>query len=632
MGPVLTTTLWGVSGCAKYVSESDKPSQETMDTAVEQVQEQPSSTTPSVEAQMEQREVAPVVSEKEEVAVPDSTSEPKVEGDVDTNGDISDEGLNGDMEDLSLNRESESPETTPAVVDSTQDTKTDKSKSQNSKVSSTTVAKGDKHILRALNSLHTTEEKLAALCKKYADLHEEHRVLQASFKQAQRKMVVTVREKDQLQSEHTKAVMAKSKLESLCRELQKHNRVIKEESLARAREEDEKRKEISNKFQQTIGEIQSQMTDNHERNIKLREDNTELAGKLKKFVEQYELREQQVEKIVQHRELEKQLGEAKLAQANAMLKELEERSGKEREFLLLQTAEAQKKSQVLETQLTMYKERYEEFQSTINRSNEMFQKFKTEMDKMGKRIRKLEKEGAQWKAKWESSNRALIGMAEEKTKYDKEKGVLLTKVSKLESLCRALQSELHGKKSTAPSAAVSDDLQQANGDKGEPTATPPNTPETTSRNSPVKDEEAPSDSGEATPPVPPPSSSTAEQLATESKPSEQKTQETAEVKTTPEAGNTSSKETVTENTSNEKAVSVVTENALNNEVVSENASKQEAVTENASKQEAVTGNASKQEAVTENASKQEAVTENASKKEGVTENAAEDEYDITSVD
>ncbi|XP_048239575.1 alpha-taxilin-like isoform X1 [Haliotis rufescens] len=657
-----------------FVSESDEPSKETMDTAVEQVQEQPSSTTPSVEAQIEQREVTPVVSEKEEVAVPDSTSEPKVEGDVDTNGDISDEGLNGDMEDLSLNRESESPETTPAVVDSTQDTKTDKSKSQNSKVSSTTVAKGDsksdsssskpsgkskkkedksiEHILRALNSLHTTEEKLAALCKKYADLHEEHRVLQASFKQAQRKMVVTVREKDQLQSEHTKAVMAKSKLESLCRELQKHNRVIKEESLARAREEDEKRKEISNKFQQTIGEIQSQMTDNHERNIKLREDNTELAGKLKKFVEQYELREQQVEKIVQHRELEKQLGEAKLAQANAMLKELEERSGKEREFLLLQTAEAQKKSQVLETQLTMYKERYEEFQSTINRSNEMFQKFKTEMDKMGKRIRKLEKEGAQWKAKWESSNRALIGMAEEKTKYDKEKGVLLTKVSKLESLCRALQSELHGKKSTAPSAAVSDDLQQANGDKGEPTATPPNTPETTSRNSPVKDEEAPSDSGEATPPVPPPSSSTAEQLATESKPSEQKTQETAEVKTTPEAGNTSSKETVTENTSNEKAVSVVTENALNNESVSENASKQEAVTENASKQEAVTenaskqeavagnaskqeavtGNASKQEAVTGNASKQEAVTENASKKEGVTENAEEDEYDITSVD
>ena len=45
------------------------------------------------------------------------------------------------------------------------------------------------YILRALNSLNTPEEKLAALCKKYADLHEEHRVLQTSFKTQQRTMV-----------------------------------------------------------------------------------------------------------------------------------------------------------------------------------------------------------------------------------------------------------------------------------------------------------------------------------------------------------------------------------------------------------------------------------------------------------
>lgn len=35
------------------------------------------------------------------------------------------------------------------------------------------------------------------------------------------------REKDQLQSEQSKTVLAKSKLESLCRELQKHNKIIK---------------------------------------------------------------------------------------------------------------------------------------------------------------------------------------------------------------------------------------------------------------------------------------------------------------------------------------------------------------------------------------------------------------------
>lgn len=45
-------------------------------------------------------------------------------------------------------------------------------------------------------------------------------------------------------------------------------------------------------LQTTIADIQMQMTDNHEKNVKLREENADLAGKLKKFIEQHELREQ----------------------------------------------------------------------------------------------------------------------------------------------------------------------------------------------------------------------------------------------------------------------------------------------------------------------------------------------------
>ncbi|KAK6170433.1 hypothetical protein SNE40_018831 [Patella caerulea] len=306
--------------------------------------------------------------------------------------------------------------------------------------------KGIDHILRALSSLDTTEEKLAALCKKYADIHEEHRVLQVSFKQAQRRMAVISREKDQIQSEHTKAVMGKSKLESLCRELQKHNKIIKEESIQRAKEEDEKRKEISAKFQTTIGEIQQQMQDNHDRNSKLREENADLAGKLKGFIEKYEIREEQLEKLMKHREVEQQLADAKLQQANLILKQEQERGSKEKELLLTQNDESVKKASILEAQLTMYKDRYEEFQTTINKSNEMFQKFKSEMDKMGKRIKKLEKEGASWKAKWQGCNKALLDMVDEKQKNDQERTKLQTKNNKLESLCRALQNELHGKK------------------------------------------------------------------------------------------------------------------------------------------------------------------------------------------
>lgn len=45
-------------------------------------------------------------------------------------------------------------------------------------------------VLKALGSLESTEEKLAALCKKYADLLEDNRILQQKFKQGQKSLSV----------------------------------------------------------------------------------------------------------------------------------------------------------------------------------------------------------------------------------------------------------------------------------------------------------------------------------------------------------------------------------------------------------------------------------------------------------
>lgn len=65
-----------------------------------------------------------------------------------------------------------------------------------------------------------------------------------------------------------------------------------EETIQRAREEDEKRKEITNHFQGTLSEIQAQIEQQSERNMKLCQENTELAEKLKSIIDQYELREE----------------------------------------------------------------------------------------------------------------------------------------------------------------------------------------------------------------------------------------------------------------------------------------------------------------------------------------------------
>ncbi|NXD25325.1 TXLNB protein, partial [Spelaeornis formosus] len=303
-------------------------------------------------------------------------------------------------------------------------------------------------LMQSLNKLSTPEEKLDLLFKKYAELLEEHRAEQKKLKYLQKRQAQITKERDQLQSEHSRAILARSKLESLCRELQRHNKNLKEETIQRAREEDEKRKEITNHFQGTLSEIQAQIEQQSERNMKLCQENTELAEKLKSIIDQYELREEHLDKIFKHRELQQKLVDAKLEQSQEMMKEAEERHQKEKEYLLNQAAEwklqakmLKEQETVLQAQITLYSERFEEFQKTLAKSNEVFATFKQEMEKMTKKMKKLEKDTATWKSRFENCNRALLDMIEEKAMRSKEYECFMLKIQRLENLCRALQEE-----------------------------------------------------------------------------------------------------------------------------------------------------------------------------------------------
>ncbi|XP_026360695.2 beta-taxilin [Ursus arctos] len=303
-------------------------------------------------------------------------------------------------------------------------------------------------LMQNLKKLQTPEEKLDFLFKKYAELLDEHRTEQKKLKLLQKKQVQIQKEKDQLQSEHSRAILARSKLESLCRELQRHNKNLKEETLQRAREEEEKRKEITSHFQTTLTDIQGQIEQQSERNMKLCQENTELAEKLKSIIDQYELREEHLDKIFKHRELQQKLVDAKLEQAQEMMKEAEEQHKREKEYLLNQAAEwklqakvLKEQETVLQAQLTLYSGRFEEFQNTLTKSNEVFATFKQEMDKTTKKMKKLEKDTATWKARFENCNKALLDMIEEKALRAKEYECFVMKIERLENLCRALQEE-----------------------------------------------------------------------------------------------------------------------------------------------------------------------------------------------
>lgn len=295
-----------------------------------------------------------------------------------------------------------------------------------------------------LNSVNTFEEKFYALAQKYTEQLEQAKLKENSIKDLQKNLNLISKQRDQLQHENSKSLLAKNKLESLCRELQRHNKAIKEENLNRTKEEEEKRKEISAKFQAAIDEINQQVSSNTDRNNSLIQENVQLAAKLKSLIDQYDAREQHMDKVLKHKDLENQLMAAKFEQAQLKATELNERLKQYEEHI----GELNKKCEFhvqaenqLKTQLTLYTEKYEEFQSTLNKSNEVFSSFRSEMDKMTKKIKMLEKETSVWKGRWEKTSKSLVEANEKIEFIEKENKKKQLKADTMEQLSRTLQTE-----------------------------------------------------------------------------------------------------------------------------------------------------------------------------------------------
>ncbi|XP_056623638.1 taxilin beta b isoform X2 [Triplophysa dalaica] len=361
-------------------------------------------------------------------------------------------------------------------------------------------------LMQSLNKLDTPEQKLEALIKKHAELVstiindclgflgnlsrvntdlvlfsfciptsklQEHRSDEKQLKLLQKKFLQVLKEKDQLQSEHSRAVLARSKLEGLCRELQRHNKTLKEETLQRCREDDLKRKEITTHFQTTLTGIQVQIEEHSSRNDKLCKENNDLAEKLKDLISKYDQREANLEKVFKHRDLQQKLQETKLAQANMLLKAAQEKHKLEKEHLLKQTTEAKlqvkhlkEQEKDMKTQLALYSEKFDEFQGTVSKSTGVYASFKQDMDKMTKKMKKLEKEAVSWKSRFDGCNKALLDMVTDRAIKEKEFELQTLKTQKLEKLCRALQDErktMHEKlqKSTADTTVTSETVGDA---------------------------------------------------------------------------------------------------------------------------------------------------------------------------
>ncbi|XP_037541926.1 beta-taxilin isoform X2 [Nematolebias whitei] len=306
-------------------------------------------------------------------------------------------------------------------------------------------------IKQNLKASSSPEENLEELIRKHADLVALRRGEEQKLKVLQQKVSILQEERQLLQAERRSSAAARSKLESLCRELQEHYSTLREETLHRCREDEEKRKEITCHFQDMLTEIQAQIELHSARNDKLCRENSNLTDKLESLMSQYEKREESLEKINKHQDLQHKLTEAKLQQANALLAEAEDKHKREKEYLLVQAAEWKlqaktltQQATVMQAQLTLYGQKFDEFQATLAKSNEIYVRFRKEMDNMTEKMKKVEKESNLWKTRFENCNKALTDMIEERTEKGKEYDLFVLKIQKLEKLCRALQEERCG--------------------------------------------------------------------------------------------------------------------------------------------------------------------------------------------
>ncbi|XP_034054458.1 beta-taxilin-like isoform X1 [Gymnodraco acuticeps] len=296
-------------------------------------------------------------------------------------------------------------------------------------------------IMKSLSKGSSPAKKLEEVVRKYAEVAVQRRG-------DERKVCVLQQQMSMLLEESRGSAAARSELEALCRELQGHYDTLREETLKRCRGDEEKRSEITSHFQSMLTEIQSQIETHSTRNDKLCHENSNLTDKLEGLMSQCEMREESLEKINNHRDLQHKLTEAKLQQANALLTEAEEKHRREKEYLLREAIDKTKKCYAMKEQelamkkkLTLYAQKFDEFQATLSKSNEIYVRFKSEMDNMSDKMKKMDKESTLWKTRFENCNKALNDMISERTDKCREYDIFVLKINKLERLCDALQRE-----------------------------------------------------------------------------------------------------------------------------------------------------------------------------------------------
>ncbi|KNA08836.1 hypothetical protein SOVF_159170 isoform B [Spinacia oleracea] len=257
-----------------------------------------------------------------------------------------------------------------------------------------------------------------------------------TFKTEQEFLEFTLKYK-QVLTERDAAISVRDKLESLCRELQRQNKMLMDEFKRASEEGQNLRSDLSTKFEDAIKDVSVRLEEQKGECLSQLKENEMLRDKLKQLADHYTLCQQQYAQELKQKSLELKIAELKIEQN-------EEKVAHEQAQIKVY---AEKISQLLETekslrqQLTADGEKFQQFQDALLKSNEVFETFKQEIEKMSKLTKDLKKENTFLKSKCEKSDYTLIELVEERERMKKQLEKTKNQKEKLESLCRSLQAE-----------------------------------------------------------------------------------------------------------------------------------------------------------------------------------------------
>ncbi|KAK9864589.1 hypothetical protein WJX84_008739 [Apatococcus fuscideae] len=257
------------------------------------------------------------------------------------------------------------------------------------------------------------------------------------------------RDRDEARSERVRVESINAKLQALARELQKDNKLVHERSQAAFAVEEQKRKTLQDSFQKTAGDISARLDEQLKERTQTLQENNALFGKLQLFEEARNKTEEHCAGQIKAKDLELQLAALKHRQLEAQLQESMAR---------VDSVRGQ-----LQSMQESYGEKFEEFSSTITKSNEVFASFKEQEGQRAELMRTVEKQRRGYEkklrevtARHQKTDAAILQTSEENAALKQQMQQMqrelqeqssksmraIAQKERMESLARALREEM----------------------------------------------------------------------------------------------------------------------------------------------------------------------------------------------